>query len=56
MPGTKKLQAFLVIVMGLEDADKRAQNLNAHEKAEFVKTLMYKCAEKRRVQLIENVI
>lgn len=35
----------------MEDADKRAQSLNALEKAELMKTLMYKCAEERGCQL-----
>ncbi len=35
----------------MEDADKRAQSLNAREKAELMKTLMYKCAEERGCQL-----
>ncbi len=35
----------------MEDADKCSQSLNVREKAETVKMLMYKCAEKRRVQL-----
>jgi hypothetical protein len=35
----------------MEDADKRAQSLNAREKVELMKTLMYKCAEERGCQL-----
>lgn len=35
----------------MEDADKRAQSLNAREKAELMKTLMYKCTEERGCQL-----